>query len=106
MGAFTADDQVSGPTAPADVAPDEIDRALALPRALIEANLSASAAWLGLAGRWVHAESSFFERLAACRSLGELNAAQAEFVTTVVRDCGRQTAALIGLARDGLARSV
>ena len=103
MGALTADDRVAGRTARAEVALDEIDCALALPRALIDASLNAGAALLGLAGRWVHAESSYFERLAASRSLGEVNAAQAEFVTTVVEDCGRQAAVLIDLARGGFA---
>ena len=48
---------------------DGIARSLALPRALIDANLRAGSALLGFAGQCVHAEAEFLERLFPCRDL-------------------------------------
>ncbi len=82
---------------------DDIDRALTLPRVLIEANLRAGSALLGFAAKCVHAETEFFEQLAACRDFEQARAAHAHFVATMIGEGGRELTELMAVARENVA---
>ena len=87
----------------AEAVQDEVDRALSLPRALIEANLRAGSALLGFAGQCAHAETKFFEQLSACRDFDQARALHARFVATMIGEGGRELTELMAVARENVA---
>jgi hypothetical protein len=87
----------------AEAVQDEVDRALSLPRALIEASLRAGSALLGFAGQCAHAETEFFERLSACRDCDEARALHARFVAAMIGEGGRELTELMAVARENVA---
>jgi len=105
MGAIAADERLSNASGPGAAATeDEIERALKLPRLLIDANLSAGAALLGFAGHCVHAETELFERLSVCRDLDEARSAYGRFVEAMIGEYGRELTELAASARENAAR--
>jgi hypothetical protein len=74
---------------------DEADRA-SPPRVLIEANPRVASALLGFAGHCAHAETKFFEQLAARHDFGQARAAHAHFVATMIGECDRELMAAAG----------
>ena len=82
---------------------DGIARSLALPRALIDANLRAGSALLGFAGQCVHAEAAFLGRLFGCRDLEQVSTAHASFVAAMIGEGGRELTELMAVARENVA---
>ena len=104
MGAETAYGQSSSAIdLGAEAVGDEIDRALTLPRVLIEANLRACSALLGFAGHCIHAETELFEQLATCHDFEQARAAHAHFVATMIGEGGRELTGLMAVARENVA---
>jgi len=89
---------------PGAEASDGIARSLALPRALIDANLRAGSTLLGFAGQCVHAEAEFLERLFACRDLEQASALHARFIAAMIGEGGREMTELMAVARETVAR--
>ena len=104
MGAKTAYGQSSSAIdLGAEAVGDDIDRALTLPRVLIESNLRAGSALLAFAGHCVHAETELFEQLAACHDFEQARAAHAHFVATMIGEGGRELTELMAVARENVA---
>ncbi len=104
MGAKTAYGQSSSATdRGAEAVQDEVDRALSLPCALIEASFRAGSALLGFAGQCAHAETEFFERLSECRDCDEARALHARFVAAMIGEGGRELTKLMAVARENVA---
>ena len=82
---------------------DGIARSLALPRALIDANLRAGSVLLGFAGQCLHAEAAFLERLFGCRDLEQVSTAHANFVAAMIGEGGRELTELMAVARENVA---
>lgn len=87
----------------AEAVQDEIDRALNLPRLLIEANLRAGSALIGFAGQCLHAETEFFDRLSECRDFDEAQSAHAQLIATLIGEYGRELTELVAAARENVA---
>ena len=105
MGAETAYGQSSSAIGlGAEAVGDEIDRALTLPRVLIEANLRAGSALLDFAGHCLRAETELFQQLAASHDLEQTRAAHTRFVTTMIGEGGRELTELMAAARGAVAR--
>jgi hypothetical protein len=105
MGANTAYGQSSSAIdLSAEAVGDDIDRALKLPRVLIEANLRAGSALLEFAGHCVHAETEFLEQLVARRNLDGARAAHTHLVTTMIDDYGRELTELMAAMKDAVAQ--
>ena len=105
MGAMTAYGQSSSAIdLGADAVGDDIDRALTLPRAFIEANLRAGSALLEFAGQCIHTETEFLERLFACHDFEQASAVHAHFVATMIGEGGRELTELMKVARENAAQ--
>ena len=104
MGAKTAYGQPSSAIdLGAEAVGDDIDRALTLPRALIEANFRTGATLLEFAGQCVHVEAEFLERLFACRDPEQASALHAHFVAAMIGEGGRELTELMAVARQNVA---
>jgi len=90
----------------AEAVEDGIARSLALPRALIEANLRTGAALLEFAGQRLHAETEFLERLFDCRDFEQASTLHARFVAAMIGEGGRELTELMAVARENVARIV
>ena len=80
-----------------------IARSLALPRALVDANLRAGSALLGFAGQCVHAEAEFLARLFRCRNLEQVSTLHTRFVSAMIGEGGRELTELMAVARENVA---
>jgi hypothetical protein len=104
MSASDQGGQFPNAISPSAEAIDGMARSLALPRALIDANLRAGSALLGFAGQCVHAEAEFLEQLFRCRGLEQASTLHARFVATMIGESGRELTELMAVARENVAR--
>jgi hypothetical protein len=103
MSAIIADGQSSSAIGLGAEAIDGIARSLALPRALIDANLRAGSALLDFVGHCVHAETEFFEQLAARHDFEQARVAHARFVAAMIGEGGRELTELLAVVRENVA---
>ena len=88
----------------AEALEDGIARSLALPRALVEANLRAGAALLEFAGQRLCAETEFLQRLFDCHDFEQASALHSQFVAAMIGEGGRELTELMAVARENVAR--
>jgi len=103
MSASDQGGQFPNAISPSAEAIDGMARSLALPRALIDANLRAGSALLGFAGQCVHAEAEFLEQLFRCRGLEQASTLHARFVAAMIGESGRELTELVAVARENVA---